>query len=132
MEASVSLSRILGMFFFIPFPFPNFGNGVFPFPSCSRTLGMELSVPVPELPNVIPAHPCGKPRFCKVRQAVCLLDFWKDCVDLNMKKLFWQKYQFSICFVPTSTTWLLFSSSMNNVAFVCSGINNMAFVFFFQ
>ena len=47
------------VFFFIPFPFPNWGNGFFRFPSRSRTLGMELSipVPVPELPNVIPAHP---------------------------------------------------------------------------
>ena len=45
--------------FFIPFPFPNLGNWFFPFPSRSRTSGMELSipVPVPELPNVIPAHP---------------------------------------------------------------------------
>ena len=30
-----SRSRILGMDFFIPFPFPNFGNGFFPFPSRS-------------------------------------------------------------------------------------------------
>ena len=36
MEASDSHSRTLGMDFFIPFPFPNFGNGFFPFPSRSR------------------------------------------------------------------------------------------------
>ena len=69
-------SRIVGIDFFIPFPFPNFGNvffipfpflifgnGFFPFPSRSRTLRMELSipvpVPVPELPKVIPAQPCS-------------------------------------------------------------------------
>ena len=45
------------MAFFIPFPFTNWGNGLFQFPSLSRTSGMELSIPVPELPNVIPAHP---------------------------------------------------------------------------
>ena len=61
------------MSFFIPFPFPNFGNGFFhslpvpefwewnfQFPSRSQTLGMEFSipVPVPEPSKVIPAHPC--------------------------------------------------------------------------
>ena len=46
-----SRSRILGMDFFIPFPFPNFGNGFFPFPSRSRISGMDFfhSLPVPEL-----------------------------------------------------------------------------------
>ena len=50
MEASDSLSRTLGMDFFIPFPFPNFGNGFFSFPSRSRILGMDFfhSLPVPE------------------------------------------------------------------------------------
>ena len=86
MEASDSLSRTLGMDFFIPFPFPNFGNGFFSFPSRSRNLGMDLfipfpfpnfgnglfqfpsrswisgmgffnSLPVPEPSKVIPAHP---------------------------------------------------------------------------
>ena len=72
--ASDSRSRILGKFFFIPFPFPNFGNAffhslpvpfvpefwewIFLFPSRSRTLGMEFSIPVPEPSKVIPAHPC--------------------------------------------------------------------------
>ena len=36
MKASDSLSRFMEMDFFIPFPFPNFGNGFFPFPSRSR------------------------------------------------------------------------------------------------
>ena len=31
-----SRSRIIGMFFFIPFPFPNLGNGFFQFPSRSH------------------------------------------------------------------------------------------------
>ena len=36
--------------FFLPFPFPNFGNGSFSFPSRSRILGMCFfhSLPVPE------------------------------------------------------------------------------------
>jgi len=57
---SLPIPEFWEWFFFIPFPFPNWGNGFFQFPSRSRTSGMELSipVPVPELPNVIPAHPC--------------------------------------------------------------------------
>ena len=64
MKASNSLSRIMGMDFFIPFPFPNFGNAFFhslpvpelwewffSFPSRSRIVGMDFfhSLPVPEL-----------------------------------------------------------------------------------
>ena len=51
MEASDSLSRIMGMDFFIPFPFPNFGNAFFSFPSRSRIMGMVFfhSLPVPDL-----------------------------------------------------------------------------------
>ena len=51
MKASDSLSRIMGMDFFIPFPFPNFGNAFFSFPSRSRIMGMGFfhSLPVPEL-----------------------------------------------------------------------------------
>ena len=45
MEASDSLSRTLGMDFFIPYPFPNFGNGFFSFPSRSRILGMFFLFP---------------------------------------------------------------------------------------
>ena len=50
MEASDSLSRTLGMDFFIPFPFPNFGNWIFSFPSHSQNLGMDLFIPFP-FPN---------------------------------------------------------------------------------
>ena len=50
MEASDSRSRTLGMDFFIPFLFPNFGNGFFPFPSRSRNLGMNFFIPFP-FPN---------------------------------------------------------------------------------
>ena len=50
MEASDSLSRTLGMDFFIPFPFPNFGNGFFSFPSRSRILGIDFFIPFP-FPN---------------------------------------------------------------------------------
>ena len=49
MEASDSLSRTLGMDFFIPFPFPNFGNGIFSFPSHSRNLGMDFFIFFPFL-----------------------------------------------------------------------------------
>ena len=51
MKASDSRSRIMGMDFFIPFPFPNFGNAFFSFPSRSRIMGMVFfhSLPVPEL-----------------------------------------------------------------------------------
>ena len=51
MKASDSLSRIMGMDFFVPFPFPNFGNAFFSFPSRSRIMGMGFfhSLPVPEL-----------------------------------------------------------------------------------
>ena len=72
-----SCSRILGMDFFIPFPFPNFGNGLFQFPSRSRTLGMEFSipVPVPEPSKVIPAHPWPVAMFC----------YWVSVTDTNFK-----------------------------------------------
>ena len=51
MEASDSLPEFREWIFFIPFPFPNFGNGFFSFPSRSRILGMDFfhSLPVPEL-----------------------------------------------------------------------------------
>ena len=51
MKASDSHSRIMGIDFFIPFPFPNFGNAFFSFPSRSRIMGMFFfhSLPVPEL-----------------------------------------------------------------------------------
>ena len=43
--------RIVGIDFFIPFPFPIFGNGFFSFPSCSRIEGMVFfSIPFP-FPN---------------------------------------------------------------------------------
>ena len=50
MEASDSLPEFREWIFFIPFPFPNFGNGFFSFPSRSRILGMDFfhSLPVPE------------------------------------------------------------------------------------
>ena len=40
MKASDSHSRIMGMDFFIPFPFPNFRNGFSSFSSRSRIMGM--------------------------------------------------------------------------------------------
>ena len=56
MKASDSLSRIMGMDFFIPFPFPNFGNAFFSFPSRSRIMGMFFFIPFP-FPN------CGNGFF---------------------------------------------------------------------
>ena len=64
MEASDSLPEFREWIFFIPFPFPNFGNGfihslpvpefrewIFSFPSRSRISGMDFfhSLPVPQL-----------------------------------------------------------------------------------
>ena len=65
MTASDSCSQIMGMDFFFPFPFLNFGNVFFSFPSrsqimgmfffsfpsCSQIVGMDFfhSLPVPEL-----------------------------------------------------------------------------------
>ena len=95
-----SSSRILGMFFFIPFPFPNSGNGFFQFPSRSRTSGMELSipVPVPELPNVIPAHPCA---------AILLLPILRDDILLPFAP------NFSVKFVSSRIKQLLWISPVN-------------------
>ena len=52
MKASDCRSRITGMDFFMPFPFPNFGGNAFlSFPSRSWNVGMTFlhSLPVPEL-----------------------------------------------------------------------------------
>jgi len=53
MEASDSLPEFREWIFFIPFPFPNFGNGFFSFPSRSRILGMDFfhSLPFPNFGN---------------------------------------------------------------------------------
>ena len=50
MKASDSPSQIMGMDFFIPFPVPNFGNGIFSFPSHSQNLGLDFFIPFP-FPN---------------------------------------------------------------------------------
>ena len=65
MYASDSLSRISGMDFFIPFPFPNFGNEFFSFPSRSRISGMDFfhSLPVPEFWEWIFFIPFPFPNF---------------------------------------------------------------------
>jgi len=51
--------------FFIPFPFPNFGNGFFSFPSRSRISGMDFfhSLPVPEFWEWIFFIPFPFPNF---------------------------------------------------------------------
>ena len=51
MTASDSCSQIMGMDFFFPFPFLNFGNVFFSFPSRSQIMGMFFfhSLPVPKL-----------------------------------------------------------------------------------
>merc|ERR1712012_1505261 len=41
MAVSDSLPEFREWIFFIPFPFPNFGNGFFSFPSRSRISGMD-------------------------------------------------------------------------------------------
>ena len=53
MIASDFLSRNVELaFFFILFPFPNFGNGFFPFPSRSQILGMVF-FPFPSLSQTL-------------------------------------------------------------------------------
>ena len=92
MIASDSCSRNVGMDFFILFPFPNFGNiffhslpvpefqeWPFPIPSCSQTAGMELSIPVPKLPKVLPVHPCFLGYFLD------LINFPGQTVDFCLK-----------------------------------------------
>ena len=51
MIASDSHSQIMGMDFFIRFPFLNYEDAFFSFPSRSRNLGMDFfhSLPVPEI-----------------------------------------------------------------------------------
>ena len=66
MKASDSHSRIMGMDFFIPLPFPNFGNGFFSFPSRSRIMGMVFFIPFP-FPN------CGNWFF----HFLPVPDFWE-------------------------------------------------------
>ena len=83
MKASDSLSRIMGMDFFIPFPFPNFGNAFFhslpvpelwecffSIPSRSRIVGMDFfhSLPVPELWEWIFLIPIPFPNLLFHRQ----------------------------------------------------------------
>ena len=79
MIAPDSHSRIVGMEFFhslpvpelwewnffIPFPFPNYGNGFFSFPSYSRILEMVSfhSLPVPELREWVFSIPFPFPDF---------------------------------------------------------------------
>ena len=65
MEASDSLPEFREWIFFIPFPFPNFGNGFFSFPSRSRILGMDFfhSLPVPEFWEWIFFIPFPFPNF---------------------------------------------------------------------
>ena len=46
MEASDSLPEFREWIFFIPFPFPNIGNGLFQFPSRSRTLKSHSRSPL--------------------------------------------------------------------------------------
>ena len=47
---SLPIPEFWECFFFIPFPFPNYGNGFFSFPSRSRIVGMDFfhSLPVPK------------------------------------------------------------------------------------
>ena len=66
MKASNSLSGIMGMDFFIPFPFPNFGNAFFSFSSRSRIMGMFFF-------HIFPFPNCGD-RFVSF---LSLHEFWE-------------------------------------------------------
>merc|ERR1719433_578459 len=65
MEASDSLPEFREWIFFIPFPFPKFGNGFFSFPSRSRISGKDFfhSLPVPEFREWIFSIPFPFPNF---------------------------------------------------------------------
>ena len=65
MKASDSLSRFMEMDFFIPFPFPNFGNAFFfiPFPFPNYGNCFFHSLPVPELWEWIFSFPSHS-RIC--------------------------------------------------------------------
>ena len=56
-----------GMEMFIPIPVPK--NWKWNFDSRSQNLGMGWSIPVPENPKVIPAHPCFLNQFALVYDA---------------------------------------------------------------
>ena len=69
MKASDSHSRIMGMDFVIPFPFPNFGNVFFSFSSRSRIMGMFFffhSLPIPKLWEWLFLTPFPFPNFGNV------------------------------------------------------------------
>ena len=87
--AFTSYSRILGKFFFIPFPFsnyenvlfiplpfPNCGNGFFSFPSRSRIVGMDFLIPFP-FPNLLFHRRESKREsdYCKRYQASNFFSF---------------------------------------------------------
>ena len=96
MEASDSLSRTLGMDFFIPFPFPNFGNGFFSFPSRSRILGMDFfhSLPVPELWEWIFSIPFPFPNWpFQSRESKGKMGDFKRCLYSNIFSFLYISYK---------------------------------------
>merc|ERR1711954_1376 len=72
MEASDSLPEFREWIFFIPFPFPNFGNGFFSFPSRSRILGMDFfhSLPVPEFREWVFFHSLPIPELTLLKSGI--------------------------------------------------------------
>ena len=100
-----SRSRILGMDFFIPFPFPNFGNGFFPFPSRSRIWGIGFfnSLPVPESSKVIPAHPCWVKGTSSFPDIFYPTFFLLQLNPTYMKRILYNKMCIIIYFLPISS-----------------------------
>merc|ERR1711949_43711 len=80
MEASDSLPEFREWIFFIPFPFPNFGNGFFSFPSRSRISGMDFfhSLPVPKFREWVFSIPFPFPN---PQKSFPLTPVWSAVVD---------------------------------------------------
>ena len=71
MKASDSLSRIIGMDFFIPFPFPNFGNVFFSFPLSFLNFGIGI------------IHSCSRSRTPKSHSRSSLIACHAFCKLTN-------------------------------------------------
>ena len=112
MKASDSLSRIIGMDFFIPFPFPNFGNAFFSFPSRSRIKGMgffSIPFPFPNFGNGI-IHSRSRYRTPKRHSRSPLLRFYHDH---DKSKLSPKMHRYPLA-LETFMLWLTFFHGKNH------------------
>ena len=95
MKASDSLCRIMGMDFFIPFRFPNFGNVFFSFPSRSQIMGMFFHfLPVPEFWEWIFFIPFPFPnRPFQSRESKGKMGDFKRCLYSNIFSFLYISYK---------------------------------------